>query len=505
MLDGLLVLILVLGLPGLLPAAAFCRETRTLIFLAPLTGTFLAAVAAEFELTTAGSISMWYCILAFLANAVAIAVLLLRRPVGSYFHIRSPLSPRAEWPWWLALLLAVLVAMAVPLSALHIPMIGYDTNAIWLTHTLMVSGGHTRFLRALHDPAYLSSNPDYPPAVAASGALALALFGHSDLRSVPALIGFLNGCTVGVMVVGLARLADWVGNVPRAVFTVGVEVVLVLATFAVAGMFAVTGYADLLWAGAAAAAVVWGLLLPKERSAIAVAGLTAGLAAVTKNEGLTSAIAIVVLVAVRYTDLPTLVIAHIRSQGMRSLFKKLLPSLLNSVRAQSKLLLYLVPIAAGLVWPIIIRSIGLHSDFFGAPTTESPISRVSPTLAAMSQRLPVVIPALAVTGFGYWKLHEARNRAGAAAAGWLWTAAAACTLLIAAAYVFGDLEIHWWLRQSVNRTTIFTIIVLMCDMSAWLLMAGTALPGPPDRVASRTARSRPIAARTTTPAKAGHS
>ena len=71
----------------------------------------------------------------------------------------------------------MLGALIVPLTALRAGIIGYDGNAIWLTHTLMVSGGHHELLAGLQNAAYRFSNPDYPPLVPAAGALAFALFG----------------------------------------------------------------------------------------------------------------------------------------------------------------------------------------------------------------------------------------------------------------------------------------------------------------------------------------
>lgn len=55
--------------------------------------------------------------------------------------------------------------LAVPLATMRSPMIGGDANTIWLTHALMVYGGHHDLFTDLRNVAYQFSNPDYPPLV----------------------------------------------------------------------------------------------------------------------------------------------------------------------------------------------------------------------------------------------------------------------------------------------------------------------------------------------------
>ena len=40
-------------------------------------------------------------------------------------------------------------------------------------------------------------------------------------------------------------------------------------------------------------------------------------------------------------------------------------------------------------------------------------------------------------------------------------------------YIFGVLEIHWWLSTSANRTTIFENLTAYGDMAVWLTVAAS--------------------------------
>src|SRR6202035_4035123 len=102
------------------------------------------------------------------------------------------------WTWTILTVTVLLGALIVPLTGLRAGIIGYDGNAIWLTHTLMVSGGHHALLTGLRSSAYTFSNPDYPPLVPAAGAVAFALVGRGDLRVAIEVTALLNACALGV-------------------------------------------------------------------------------------------------------------------------------------------------------------------------------------------------------------------------------------------------------------------------------------------------------------------
>jgi hypothetical protein len=79
------VLILGLAVPGLLPAVAVARRSPAVIFLAPIIGAIMAALAAEIELGAGGSLLECYIVVAVVVNVAVIALLLMagrvwRRP-----------------------------------------------------------------------------------------------------------------------------------------------------------------------------------------------------------------------------------------------------------------------------------------------------------------------------------------------------------------------------------------------------------------------------------------
>ena len=82
MINALIVVVVVLGLPGLLPALIAVRRSPVVIFLAPLIGTAVtAAVAAECELGIGGSLLAWYVLLTVeIVNIAALWWLVVRTP-----------------------------------------------------------------------------------------------------------------------------------------------------------------------------------------------------------------------------------------------------------------------------------------------------------------------------------------------------------------------------------------------------------------------------------------
>ena len=67
--------------------------------------------------------------------------------------------------------------------------------------------------------------------------------------------------------------------------------------------YGLDGYADLLWAAAAVGAIIWGLVLPRSTQTLVIAWICAAVASLTKNEGLTTALVVLVLIALRYRPL----------------------------------------------------------------------------------------------------------------------------------------------------------------------------------------------------------
>jgi hypothetical protein len=412
---------------------------------------------------------------------------------------RHPSRTGPPWTWSTAVVAALLGAMIVPLIGLRAGIIGWDGNVIWLTHTLLVSGGHHELLAGLQNVAYRFSNPDYPPLVPAAGALAFALVGHSDLRVAIQVTAFLNAAAIGVVGVGVAAVASRGRALSRMAAVVAAGAVC-LAGFSVTECYyAVGGYADLLWSAAAMGAVVWGLVLPRSTQSLAVAWICAAVAGLTKNEGLAVGLVLLVLIALRYRPLtrPWLRLGRLGAPVGRAgpgPVRRRDVAVWPVARKWAERAAFVVgPALPGLAWAVLVGAIGVRDAFFASTSAESPGSRAAATAGAMAAHLAVAPVGLAVLVVGCIFLRRDRRRACLANPAWLWTAALLSLAIIFATYVFGSYEIHWWLLTSVSRTTIFAQVAVYTDLAIWTVIA---FGGGAARAARDRPEPTPVTART---------
>jgi hypothetical protein len=464
---ALVVLAVGLGLAGLLPALAVAGQSPVVLFLAPLIGAGMAAVGATIELGVGGSLGADYAVLAVIVNLAVIAWWLRARRAARPRAVPAQVSPRT-WGWSVLTVVVLLGCMALPLSALRAQLFGWDANSIWLTHALMVYGGHHELLTGLQNMAYQFSNPDYPPLVPAAGALAFEFFGTGDLHLAPDMTVLLTACALGVVGIGIAATgtgpaamtagirgatATADSRARRAGRIAGIVAagVMCVVAFAVSIPFAVSGYTDLMWAAPAAGAVIWGLVLPPSRQALGVAWICAVAASLTKNEGLTTALVIIVLIALRYRPL-SLPGPAARRWAERAAF-------------------VVLPALPGLAWAGLIKHIGVGDAFFESGSTETPLYRAQATVAGMWQHLHVLPVALGALLVGWLYLRQDRTRSRLANPAWLWLACLGSLVTIFVTYVDGWLPIQGWLQNSVNRTTIFAQVVLYAELAVWMVIA----------------------------------
>lgn len=450
--SALVVLAVGLGLPGLLPAVAAAGRSPVVVFLAPLIGAGMAAMAAAIELGVASSLLADYAVVAVVVNLAVLA----------WWWVAGRRAWR--WPgpavgWSAATVVIVAGCVVIPLTALRTHLIGWDANSIWLTHALMAYGGHHELVTGLRNVTYQFSNPDYPPLVPASEALTFGFYGLGNLHLAVDMTALLNACALGVVGTGIAAAGygtgfaagDTRGRWPARVAGVAGAGVICLVGFAVSVNFGFNGYTDLLWAAAAAAAVIWGLVLPPSARALAVAWTCAAVASLTKNEGLATTLVLLVLIALRYRPL-TMPGPAVRNWAGRAAFVA-------------------VPALPGLTWAGLIRLLGIHDAFFKSVSSESLVTRAEATVAGMAAHLAVAPVALAVLLVGGWLLRGERERARLGNPAWLWVSCLGSLAIIFATYLIGDLEIHSWLANSVNRTTIFAQVLLYSDLAIWLVIA----------------------------------
>lgn len=472
---ALVVLVAGLALPGLLPALAAAGWSAMIVFLAPVTGALMAAVAAEIELGLGGSFVPDYLAVAATVNIAVIAWWVTARRGG---RPRNALAPRTlgDWAWSVLAVAVVAGCLAVPLSALRVAILTGDGNPIWTTHALLVYGGHHEVLTSLQNPSYLISNPDYPPLVPAASALAFKFYGLGNLHLGVQMTMLVTTCALGLVAMGIVAVSDVAAAGSGArwrarVVAVAAAGVIGVVGFAVSGGFAIEGYADLVWAAFAVGAVIWGLVLPRSPQALAVAWICAAAASMTKNEGLTTALIILAAIALRYRPLS-------------------LPGPMAR-RWAERAVLVLLPALPGLAYAGIIRLIGVHDAFFTNGSPEARLTRAGATVLGMARYLHVAAPlALAVLLAGCWFLRADRQQAGLANPAWLWICCLGSLAIISYTYVFGDLEIHGWLTNSVNRTTIFAQLVLYTEVAVWAVIAAE---GAFSRVPARADREPPPA------------
>jgi hypothetical protein len=471
---ALVVLAVGLALPGVLPALAVAGWSALVVGLAPVIGTVMAAVATEIELGLGGSLVPDYLAVAAAVNVTVIAWWIAARraarPRGA-----PPPRTRGAWAWSVLAVPVVAGALAVPLSALRPGLIGGDANPIWTTHALLVYGGHRELLAGLQNVAYRFSNPDYPPLVPATSALAFKFYGPGNLHLGVDMTVLVTACGLGVVAMGIVAVSDVAAagsgaRWPARVVAVAAAGAICVAGFAVSGVFAVEGYTDLVWAAFAAGAVIWGLVLPRSPRALAVAWICAAAASLTKNEGLATALIIVAAIALRYRPL-SLPGPPVRRWAERAAW-------------------VLLPALPGLAWAGTMRLIGVHDLFFTSPAPETPLTRAGATILGMAGHLHVAPLALAVLLAGWWFLRADRQRAGLANPAWLWICCLGSLAIIFGTYMLGNLEIHGWLANSVNRTTIFAQVVLYTDIAVWMVIAAE---GAFSRAPARADREPPPA------------
>ncbi len=470
--------LLLLAVPAILPAIAVAGVRPVTIFLSPLLGALMAGFGAELELVVGGTLVVWFAIIAACANLAA--VLLVRNawphsaPNGSRLTWRRALLRegaewRSPWPWITTLVVAA--AAAWPLRALQVPIVAYDAKAIWTLHSLFIYDGHGMYLAALKSPAYAFSNPDYPPLVSASGALSFFSNGRPELHLAVSLTAILTSCALGVGACGMSSIVG--KNVPAWTkgVAIGAGAAVCLIGFGVDEPYAVGGYADLLWAASALAAIVYGLLLPPSARHLAIGWMSATVAALTKNEGLTVALAILALMSVRYV--PATAVSGGSGSGptggrFEPLARRVGPHWLLRV------FLWVTMAAPALVWPLVMKYEGIRSDFFGF-SSESLGERLHLTVSGVADNLHVLPVAAAIALAGGLTVKMTRTQLGVGSDLWMWTVVGWSLVTLTATYVLGGLEIHFWLSTSVSRTTVFAELALYADMAVWGVLAVTQL------------------------------
>jgi hypothetical protein len=192
-------------------------------------------------------------------------------------------------------------------------------------------------------------------------------------------------------------------------------------------------------------------VLPPSRQALGVAWICAVLASLTKNEGLTTALVIIVLIALRYRPL-SLPGPAARRWAERAAF-------------------VVLPALPGVAWAGVIKHIGVSDSFFRSGSTQTPLYRAGATVGGMWLHLHILPVALGALLVGWLFLRPDRTRSRLANPAWLWLACLGSLVTILVTYVTGYIAIQPWLQSSVDRTTIFAQVVLYTELAVWTVIA----------------------------------
>ncbi len=454
-----LLIVVLSSLASIVPCIVLYGRSPLALVLAPLLTALCAALAAQMEVAFAGGFLPWFLGTVAVVNAAAGLL---------HFRCRNAMAEkkdRASWVegWWTILVIAVvIIEVALPLLELRYPLNTVDGLATYYLHTLFISAGHHQIVAALQNPALFFMNQNYPLLDPASQVAAFIVRGEPDARLGMLVIGWLDLCALLVVVVGLVAIVpEWLS------FKAKVFCVVILSLFAVVGIaldasYVLSGDADLLWSACAVAAIVYGTLLPRTRGNACVAALGILVIAVTKNEGFVTALFLAAVLVWRYREELMLTQAH-RGTVQRVCIAGLA---------------FLVLTAPGLWWELYVIKNHLSAAFFNdLHHSEPPLTRIWPSLVSIGHFLAVGILVVGIWLLAPPQTRLSRRKLGIPTSRYLWLTVLWYLGALMGTYVFGVLEIHYWLLSSTNRTTIFPVLLFFVELSIWFIVALAAILG----------------------------
>jgi hypothetical protein len=447
-------LVIVTGLP--LAYALFGRLLLAVV-LAPLVAALTASGATMAMLVFGGSLRWWLPI-AFLIQA-AISLVLLRKR-GRPAPLPSTKSADVLW-----------IALPVlPLAGLVLTSPGrqWDSVMIWWLHGAAFARG-ADFARGLFSsPDFFFSHFDYPPAMSATVGGVLTFVPGFDLyvaQFVSSAVTLSAVCAVALAV----RLAtqNVSPTVSRIAALGAITPVWMYNPFGVSG-----GYSDALWACSFVGGLLIVLLGGNWTARPALPLILLSVAALGKNEGF---IAIVIL---------ALVVSIKQRRELR------------------RAAMIWIPVAAGLCWSIMARTLGAESDFLAPGFAERlPAIPVMNRMRQIASEMwdvgaAVWIPAFAVAVVCGFVLRERRRAFTIGTDAWLWIVFAGYLAALTGTYLTTANDLTWHLATSLDRVVLPLLLLATASVVIWAAIAVAALPRTSPAVevpaqASKSARSKP--------------
>jgi hypothetical protein len=424
----------VLGALGLPASAALARRpfdaALLVIPMASLTAATAGLVAVAARLALAPSLVVGLA-------ATTVGALAWRRrggPVGLNVNLRQ-------------LGLPAMLALA-PLIALRGAPVDFDARSIWWFHARWLLEGGARAAANLSNPAFFPTSPDYPPLAPATVAAVWRVHGGSGDSLAQTTTAILTAAFVALLAAACLKAfrakGEWIAIGAAAAVTGGL--------WGFGGTQASSGSVDVLVAAELGVAAVALLATDIDPTSLTLGLLGLIAAALTKNDGLSAAIAIGLLASGRLWK------AQRRGAA-------------------------LVPAAAllpGLAWQVVAHANGaqsgvakggtfsllLHLD----PTTlhRTPTAAGHLLSACASVLIGAAVVMVAVALDPSRRARSALRRAGALAA-----SAALVFSFAVVAYTVGNEPVLVYLSTSVNRVSITPRLLLLL---ASLVAASAVLP-----------------------------
>jgi len=451
-----------LAAAGALPVVAAVGVRWVSVTLAPLAGAVLAALAATASLTFGGPLLSWFVGLAALAAACAFGLWVVRPDLGPRRADPGDAGGAVHRLMGVVGFLAVVAACAWSLRGLRSPTVGFDARALWVMRPGWFLQSHAHLLVDLKARGLVLTQSAYPPLVSASTAVAWKITGVHTARLGVTTVAVLNGCALASAALAVVECGrGMAGRVVRAwvPMAVGVAtaVLLVLVAAGVTEPFLTNGYADPLWSLAAVGAVAFGLQLRDDPSARAAAVVLIVVAGTTKDEGMVTAIALVVLVAARSIGLA----------GLRGAWHRwVAPAVVAGCE-----------LAVIAWWPVMMRVIGARGASSTFTSDTDLAHRADATVHGMSPYLHVLVLAVPLAVVGGLVLSSVRRRGGVGHDLWAWVALSTGLTAVGAVLVASTSPIGPWILSTVHRITEYPILQGWWIIGIWAVVAAAGLAG----------------------------
>ena len=472
----------VLTMAGLLPVLALVGLRWITIPLAPLAGAVLAAMAATAYLGIGGTFIGWFVALAVVGAGAVGAQWVVRpdRRLRVPMARRLPPHPTGYRATGAIGAVAIVAASVWSLRGLSTPTVGFDARAVWLLRAGWFLQPHHQLLsdmRVSYVPLIQSA---YPPLVSASTAVAWSITGNHSLRLGVVVVALLNTCALAIAAFALVeggrqvafRLARTEDPRPRGegvtpgarsarvmpvapeVAGVVAAVLLVFIAFGITEPFMTNGYADPIWSLAAVGAVAYGLQMRRARSEQGATLVLVLVAGMSKDEGLATAVALIVLLTLRaWVTMPA-------DQRHRHRWRPV------GIGA--------VALAAVGAWPVLMRVLHARGESASFSPTGDVFGRARATFDGMAPYLHVLVLAAPLAIVGGLVLATVRRRGQSANDAWAWAGVASGLVAVSGALIFGSGTIGPWLATTVHRVTEFPALAGWWIVATWAVVASGA-------------------------------